>query len=441
MNTQGSSSPPLWRQLQGTVDVLTQVAQGQSATNSLNSVDASLRPAVQALSFAVWRQLGFAQFVAGQLAPRRPRPWVFSALCAGLALLAPSAQSRYDEFTLVNQLVEAVRRRRKESHQAAFVNGCLRRFLRERQEISKLAQEDLQAQWNFPVWWIHRVQQDHPAHWEAILRESNVPAPMTLRVNARRTDADAYLARLRAFGLSGRIQGKQTVVLSQAVAVTQLPGFADGDVSVQDAGAQMAAELLLQGGCHSGARILDACAAPGGKTGHLLELSDGAVQAVEVDPVRASRIKENLDRLGLQAQVHYASLLDVEAWWDGHPFDFVLLDAPCSASGIVRRHPDVRWQRRPSDIDSLAQIQAHMLNKTWALVRPGGRMLLCTCSIFAAEGRDQERTFLQHNKDAQLLASPGHLLPLGGEQTTAVAHNVGIDHDGFFYALFQKSGV
>lgn len=432
--------PPLWQQLNATVDVLARVGQGHSATIALDAVEVALRPAVQALSFAVWRQWGHAQFIARRLAPREPQPWAHSALCCGLALLAPRKAPLYDDFTLVNQLVEAVKRRRREAHQAAFINGCLRRYLRERREFDHEAKTDLQAYWNFPLWWIRRLQADHPAHWEQILQASNLPAPLTLRVNSRRLTPDVYVTRMAAQGLVGRVQGAQAVVMEQAVPVGRLPGFLAGEVSVQDAGAQMAALLLLDGFAHGVAtRILDACAAPGGKTGHLLELTDAHVQAVEVDPQRAARITGNLQRLGLKADVHCASLLDLANWWDGKPFDLILLDAPCTAAGIVRRHPDVRWQRKESDVDSLAAMQAHMLQRIWQLVRPGGRLLLCTCSVFAAEGKEQQSAFLQHNTDARLLPSPGHLLPTGGEQALGVAHNVGLDHDGFFYALFEKS--
>ncbi|MDT8993111.1 16S rRNA (cytosine(967)-C(5))-methyltransferase RsmB [Curvibacter sp. APW13] len=433
------ATPPLWQQLQATIDVLAQVEQGQSAATSLNSVNAQLRPAAQALTFAVWRQMGYARHVAVRLAAKPPKIWVQAALWCGLALLAPANASLYDEFTLVDQLVEAVKRCRKESRQAAFVNACLRRFLRERQALEASVRDVPEARWNFPAWWIRRVQSDHPEQWEQVLQASNQAAPMTLRVNRRQTNPELYVERLVGQGFAAKWQGGQAVVLEQPVPVGRLPDFVSGHVSVQDAGAQQAAELLLKGYASTAAtRILDACAAPGGKTGHLLELSDAQVHAVEVDPVRAERIGENLQRLGLQAQVHCASLTDLAAWWDGQPFDLVLLDAPCTASGIVRRHPDVRWQRRESDIEALAQTQRLMLECMWPLVRPGGRLLFCTCSIFASEGRAQQAAFLAHNKDAQLLPSPGHLLPTNALQTAAVAHNVGNDHDGFFYALFEK---
>jgi 16S rRNA (cytosine967-C5)-methyltransferase len=184
--------------------------------------------------------------------------------------------------------------------------------------------------------------------------------------------------------------------------------------------------------------VLDACAAPGGKTAHLLELADCDVTALDVDPVRCERVHETLHRLGLQARVLAADAAAVRTWWDGQPFDAILLDAPCSASGIVRRHPDVRWLRRPSDIDQLVAIQARLLNALWPLVRPGGRLLYSTCSVFRAEGENQIQTFLAHNTEALLLPSPGHLLPFSSPKLGVVLDNPAGEHDGFYYALLQK---
>lgn len=430
---------PLWRQLQQTINVVEQVALGRSANEALASVPADLRPAAQALAFQVWRNYGKARSLAAGLVKKAPQPWVHAALHCGLALLADTQQQSYDGFTLVNQLVEAVKRRGATKHQAPFVNACLRRYVREQEALDAQCQTDPQAQWNFPSWWIARVQKDHPQSWEHILTASNTAGPMTLRVNQRRSTQQQYLADLAVAGISAKAQGQSAVILQKPAPVQQLPGFVQGVVSVQDAGAQRAAELILNGFAHSAStRILDACAAPGGKTGHLLELSDAQVIAVEMDAKRAQRITDNLQRLQLQADVRCASALEPQTWWDGQLFDLVLLDAPCTASGIVRRHPDVRWLRRESDVAALAQIQAQMLRTLWALVRPGGRLLYCTCSIFAAEGVAQQQAFLGCNKDAQLLDSPGHLLPGGGTEANRLADNASIDHDGFFYALFQK---
>lgn len=433
---------PLWRQLQRAIDVVEQVALGRSGTEALAIVPADLRPAAQALAFQVWRNYVRARRLAAKLVQKAPQSWVHAALHSGLALLADPQQRSYDEFTLVNQLVEAVKRRAATKHQASFVNACLRRYVRERLVLDRQCDGDPQARWNFPEWWIQRIQRDHPQSWERTLEASNNPGPMTLRVNQRRILPDHYVAELAAAGINARRQGDSAVILQKPVPVHQLPGFLQGVVSVQDAGAQLAAELILANFAHSAStRILDACAAPGGKTGHLLEMSDAHVVAVELDGKRARRITENLNRLQLHADVRCNSALESQTWWDGHPFDLILLDAPCTASGIVRRHPDVRWLRRETDIAALAAIQRQMLDTLWPLLKTGGRLLYCTCSIFAEEGLQQQLAFLERNKDAALLPAPGHLLPSGAAEIGSVADNERLDHDGFFYALFQKTGV
>jgi 16S rRNA (cytosine967-C5)-methyltransferase len=226
--------------------------------------------------------------------------------------------------------------------------------------------------------------------------------------------------------------------------VQQIPGFREGECSVQDAAAQLAAPLLLEGldlRQASPLRVLDACAAPGGKTAHLLEAGPPGsldVTALEVDATRSRRIDETLARLGLSAKVVVADASRPASWWDGQAYDAILLDAPCTASGIVRRHPDVRWLRRESDIEQLALQQAMLLTGLWPLVRQGGRLLYCTCSVFREEGSHQIEAFLAHNTDARLLPSPGHLLPQSGFNARSVPDNALGDHDGFFYALLEK---
>jgi 16S rRNA (cytosine967-C5)-methyltransferase len=211
-------------------------------------------------------------------------------------------------------------------------------------------------------------------------------------------------------------------------------------VSVQDGAAQMAARLLLgEQTFHERPRILDACAAPGGKTAHLLELCDAEVIALEIDPVRAKRIHQTLNRLELQASVVCADAATPQTWWDGKPFDRILLDAPCTASGIVRRHPDIRWLRRESDVAQLALTQKKLLAALWPLLNIGGRLLYCTCSVFQAEGAKQAQSFLDNNKDALILPSPGHLLPQNSHEGMEVPDNLISEHDGFFYALFEKT--
>jgi 16S rRNA (cytosine967-C5)-methyltransferase len=190
----------------------------------------------------------------------------------------------------------------------------------------------------------------------------------------------------------------------------------------------------------AGLRILDACAAPGGKTGHLLELADAQVTALDMDPARCERIGETLRRLGLSARIIAADASEPAQWWDGEPFDAILLDAPCTASGIVRRHPDVRWLRRESDIARLAHVQSRLLTTLWPLLKPGGRLLYCTCSLFRAEGEAQAQTFVAHNKDAVSRPAPGYLLPQNGANDNSLRDNLEGDHDGFYFALFEKRG-
>lgn len=442
----GPARTPLWRQLQAAAQVVAGVRAGQSATEAITAIEASLRPAAQALSFDAMRRLGTAQGVRAQLARRAPPPAVDALLLLALALACDDDAPRYPAFTLVDQAVEAARRDPALRAQSGFVNACLRRFLRERASLLERALAQPEAQWNHPRWWIDALRRDHPRHWEAMLRADQRAAPMVLRVHARHGSAVDYVGRLAGRGMAARALGDwapQAVMLERACPVDELPGFAAGHVSVQDAGAQLAAPLLLQALATEGARcapprILDACAAPGGKTAHLLELADAEVLALDIDAARTARIGSTLARLGLQAQVRCADAAQPPAWWDGRPFDAILLDAPCTASGIVRRHPDVRWLRRLGDVAQLAQRQRQLLQALWPLLRPGGVLLYCTCSVFRAEGEQGIAAFVAHNTDAHRLPAPGHLLPCDGANASGLPDNQGRPSDGFFYALVRR---
>ena len=439
---------PLARLLAHAADAVQAVRGGESLTTALERCPSAARPGAQALSFHALRWLGAAQAVRSQLAPKAPPPAVDALLLTAIALLWPGSVAEgdaapYADHTLVDQAVEAARARAKAS--ASFVNAVLRRFLRERDAVVAQALREPQARYHHPLWWIDRLKADWPAQWQAILEADNQRAPMTLRVNARRGDADAYVARLAQAQIAARAIGTYAVVLARPSPVGALPGFADGDVSVQDAAAQRAAPLLLGAGLPSGARVLDACAAPGGKTAHLLELAELHLTALDADPARLKRVEETLARLDLagpQVRCVAADAGMPQAWWDGQPFDAILLDAPCSASGIVRRHPDVRWLRRPGDIATLAATQARLLAALWPLLRDGGRLLYCTCSVFKAEGQHQIDAFLQRNPRARLVthpASPGHLLPLADNGNEPAAAGTSPAADGFFYALIEKT--
>jgi 16S rRNA (cytosine967-C5)-methyltransferase len=416
------------------------VRSGRSLTAELESVAAPLRPAVQALSFQAMRQLGRAMALRALLAKKAPPPAADALLCTALALVWQDELAPYPVHTLVNQAVEAARHQRQTQAQSSFINACLRRFMREREDLVAQTDQDPQALWNHPPWWVARLQSEYPQDWRHLLTMAQKPAPMSLRVDQQHQTVAAYQAQLQALGWGSTAVGASGLQLDKAVPVLLLPGFAQGHVSVQDAAAQVAAPLLLQGRATDKPwRILDACAAPGGKTGHLLACYPQAqVVALDVDAKRCERIAQNLQRLGVQAQVKAADAAQPELWWDGQLFDAILLDAPCTASGIVRRHPDVRWLRRPGDSAQLGQIQSKLLKALWPLLVPGGRLLYCTCSVFQSEGDETVQAFLQRNTDAHLLPSPGHLIPGQMPKGLPVEDNPLGEHDGFYYALLEK---
>ncbi|HEY8876913.1 MAG TPA: 16S rRNA (cytosine(967)-C(5))-methyltransferase RsmB [Roseateles sp.] len=441
--SQSPQSAPLHRLLSQAADAVQGVREGKSLTELLARVPADLRPGTQALAFTALRRLGAAEAARKQLAPKAPPPRVEALLLVALALLwpdpDPASSAMYADHTLVDQAVTAAKHRAPAS--VGFINAVLRRFLREREALVVAAERDPQGAFNHPPWWIEKLRQDWPQQWQAILAASNRPPPMTLRVHAQRASAADYVERLAAAGIAARALGaptSQAVVLDKPVPVSALPGFAEGLVSVQDAAAQLAAPLTIGNGLKPGARVLDACSAPGGKTAHLLELQpDLQLTALDADAQRLSRVQDNLNRLGQVATLKAADARQPANWWDGIPFDAILLDTPCSASGIVRRHPDVRWLRRPDDITALAKIQAELLDALWPLLAPGGRLIYATCSVFRAEGQAQLDAFLQRQADAKshaVAGITGHLLPLADN-----AQQASPPLDGFFYALLTRA--
>lgn len=303
-----------------------------------------------------------------------------------------------------------------------LTNAVLRNFQRRHDELAAALRREPTAFWNHPDWWVGAVQQAYPKDWKAILTASNQHPPMTVRVNRRRLSVADWLTRLQEAGLDGVVLEGEAVRLVKPVPVDKLPGFAEGDVSVQDAGAQLAADWLEVA---DGMRVLDACAAPGGKTCHLLERAQLNLTAVDNDATRLQRVQSNLTRLGLSARCLTGDASRPKAWWDGQMFDRVLADVPCSASGVARRHPDIKWTRRPTDIPSLGRQQGALADALWALVAPGGKMLYATCSIFPTENRRQIDAFLTRHVNAELERDI-QLLP-------------DENHDGFYYALIRKT--
>ncbi|WP_159880027.1 MULTISPECIES: 16S rRNA (cytosine(967)-C(5))-methyltransferase RsmB [Aquitalea] len=407
-------------------DVLGQVESGHTLTEALaqaqrqgSELTPQERAALQDICYGSLRQLARLRFWLRRLVPKAlPEPQLERVLLVALYQLV---YTRAADYAIVNEAVKLSERLARGKFKA-LVNGVLRNFLRQREEMLRLADKDLEAATNHPRWWVKAVQQAYPQEWSEILQWNNSHPPMTLRVNARKSSVASYLAQLETLGMAATaLDERGGILLDKPVNVRELPGFADGVVSVQDWGAQQAACLLdLQ----AGQRVLDACAAPGGKTCHMLELADVNMTALDIDPQRLVRVAENLQRGGLQASLHAADAGQVADWWDGKPFDRILADVPCSASGVVRRHPDIKWLRRPGDFAALARQQAQMVDTLWGLLAPGGKMLYATCSIFPEENQQQLEAFLARHADAECL-NQQQLLPCER-------------HDGFYYALLAK---
>jgi 16S rRNA (cytosine967-C5)-methyltransferase len=314
-----------------------------------------------------------------------------------------------------------------------LVNAVLRNFLRAPDALLAQAATTDVGRWSHPQWWIDKLREQYPQHHASMLAATNVHPPLTLRVNLRRGSVDAYLQRLDADGMSATALGGAAIVIDKPVPVERLPGFGAGDVSVQDASAQYAAHLLDPA---PQSRVLDACAAPGGKTAHLLEISDASVTAVDNDDARLARVRANLERLHLDAGVVCGDAAQPHTWWDGKPYDRILADVPCSASGVARRHPDIKWLRRPDDIARFAERQRDILDALWQTLAIDGKLLYATCSVFREENHEQIESFLARHRDARHLNLPR---PHTNAQQASGQILPDERHDGFFYALLQKS--
>lgn len=488
MNQPPNPRARLAQQIVDTAELLLALRRGQSAADTLPELPADRRAAARALFFATLRHLGAAQALAAQLAPRQPEPRAYALLCVAVAVLHANLQNSeqnqatteiYTPHVWVHQSVEAARLWGLNARTVAFLNACLRRLLREYEvlwaQVRASGKDAALVRYNHPAWWVKKIQQQYPKDFEKILQENRIAGPMIIRVSrsfkiraedfsdiadiqdiiknhtqnnqSKNPNRDMVLEILARTPISAHRVGVDGLRLQRALPVAALPGFAQGLTSVQDGAAQMAAPLLLGDSeglpalsvvvdAQRGLRVLDACAAPGGKTAHVLDVAralgwhDARVTALDIEPVRCQRIDENLQRTGsaAAARVIVADAAQPSVWWDAQRdglFDAILLDAPCTASGIVRRHPDIAWLRREQDVAQLAATQAALLRALWPLLKPRGRLLYATCSVFKEEGEHQIRDFCAQHPDAQRAHAPGHLLPSA-------------EHDGFFYALMWK---
>ena len=378
--------------------------------------------------------LRFYAEAAAYLAALTPRP-VTDARVQALLLVGLSQllHGNDDDFTVVNQAVEAAGKT-GQRWAKGLVNAVLRNFLRQREVLKPAVGKYEEVQWNYPQWWINELKQQYPDDWQAMLAVGNTHPPMTLRVNLRKTSAEDYLQLLQNADIPAAHLGGTAIQLQQPLPVHKLPGFEQGLFSVQDAGAQWAAPLL---DLKPGMRVLDACSAPGGKTCHILEACDVDLLSLDVEASRLQRVNENLQRLDLQATVVTGDAAQ-SGWFDGRLFDRILADVPCSASGIVRRHVDMKWLRRPQDLATFAQTQQQILSNLWHMLAKGGKLLYVTCSVFQQENEMQIQQFLTSHADATRVPVVFDAAVLPCERMVSGQLLPTSAHDGLFYALLQK---
>ena len=424
--TVAGDAPSLADSIAQAARIVASVAAGRSLSGVLERApeegDAS-RASILDLTHGTLRRYGRVQALSRILSKRGGTDPVVEALlwCAFYAL----DSGRHAAYTIVDQTVRACATMGQ--HPAkGFVNGVLRTLLRKRAAIEAELASDPEARWQHPAWWISAVQRGYPDAWQEVLEAGNTHPPMCLRVNVRRISTQDYQLWLQSEGIAARRVGSCALLLVRPVPVSRLPGFAQGDVSVQDAGAQRAATYL---DLAAGQCVLDACAAPGGKSGHMLEMEDIALTALDADAARCELIKRNFARLGFAARVQAADCTRLEKWWDNRPFDRILADVPCSASGVARRHPDIKWLRRALDPSAFAARQRAILNALWPALAAGGKLLYVTCSVFSEENDDVVESFAARMPDALRLPLP---------QSAASTLLPGPEHDGLYFALLAK---
>ena len=428
-------SLPLSEAITISAQAIGEVMAGRSLTEVLDQLDTHERPIVQSLSFDTLRKWVRSHEFIKQLIPKAPPPEVEYLLSVAIALfLQHGTESKgYAAHTIVDQAVKACSEYEPTMYAKGLVNAVLRKVSLAVQAENEKPYPPDPIPMFFPPWWRASLKRNYSKVWQAMAIQQAQRAPLILRVNAKQHTRQEYQNLLQQAGIASEpisetagITLDSALLLREPVPVSDLPGFYSGAVSVQDAGAQIAAVLLDP---KPGERVLDACAAPGGKTAHILELAQCEMIALELDGERLGKIGGNLDRLRLQSDAVQVVRGDASkaTWWDGQLFDKILLDAPCSASGIVSRHPDIPFLRRESDIKALQLRQLAILEQAWKMLKPGGMLLYVTCSVFPEEGEDQADWFATEHADALRLSAPGQILPASL-------------NDGFYYALFKKNG-
>ncbi|WP_325062650.1 16S rRNA (cytosine(967)-C(5))-methyltransferase RsmB [Photobacterium chitinilyticum] len=411
------------------------VDQGQSLSNALPAAQQDIRERdhalLQEICYGVLRWLPRLESVTNQLMdkPLKGKQRVFHHLI--LVGLYQLGYMRIPAHAAVAETVNATKDLKKPQLRG-LVNAILRNYQRQQESLDEQSLSHDAGRYGHPGWLLKLLKQGYPEQFESVIEANNTKAPMWLRVNRRHHSRDEYRELLNAEGISTDLhpEAQDALRLHSPCDVSKLPGFADGWVSVQDAAAQLSVEYLAP---QAGELILDCCAAPGGKTAHIMERQPEAqVVAIDCDEQRLARVHDNLQRLKLDAKVLCADARYPDQWWQGEQFDRILLDAPCSATGVIRRHPDIKWLRRADDIEALAQLQAEIVDAMWQQLKPGGTLVYATCSITPQENSEQVKAFLGRTDDAELTGSD---IEQPGRQILPGEH----DMDGFYYAVIRKA--
>lgn len=408
------------------VQLLGSVREGVSLTESLAQISVDQRPVAQSLSYTTLRNVPVLQWAMSHFIHKKLDTSVEDILLVAASTLLPKSANKYATHTLVNEAVKAAASSTKTKAAKGLVNAVLRRLIEHPEYLNVEAKQAIEF---YPSWWIRRLKKNYPRDWQQILEVNRTPAGLFLRINPNQYTKDEYLKELQEQGISTidipnviQQQVPFAIALAGSTPVTKLPGFDVGAVSIQDLGAQRVGHLAQP---QNGQRVLDACAAPGGKSTHLLELAKIDLTALEIDPKRIERVKENLLRSGEIATLIIGDASNLQTWWKGEPYDLILADVPCSATGIIRRHPDILYLRREEDFVNLRRLQRKIISELWKTLKPGGRFIYVTCSILPEEGEDQCQWFVDHHTDALRLECIGQAPPTSWG-------------DGFFYGAFTK---
>jgi 16S rRNA (cytosine967-C5)-methyltransferase len=395
--------------------------------NKYNNVEIDNLSQIKDMVYGAIRDLGKSNFYINKLVKNK----IENRCLEGLLHIAlfQITHERSNNFTLVNEAVDAAKK--IDHKKSAFINAVLRNFLRKKDELQQELDEDESAVYSYPNWWIQKVKNQYPKNWKDILTIGNQRPPLALRINLKKIGVNEYSAILDKHEINHTLVGGECLIINIPLGVDKIPGFSEGKVSVQDFGAQLAAHLI---DLKKGHKVLDACSAPGGKACHMLELNSIELLAIESDKKRTNKIQENVDRQGLKAKILNEKISSQNKWWDKECFDRILLDVPCSASGIVRRHVDIKWLRRINDFKNFGENQQSLLRSVWPMLKENGKLLYITCSIFEEENRDVIEKFKQDAGNVSELSInfPSNVTHINNQILPSE------NHDGLFYALLQK---